>query len=336
MDYQEFLQRSGERDSPSLRQAFEKQFGGSDNLGLGSPPEFDFASGSRIGDPSGTPGKIWGVPSGHASMAGRGGMTDYEAPPQNYEDPFYQNQVDFLNDNNDGVLEGGTSASFQGGGLIGGDTLVNPWDMQVGGTDNFPARPTAPPEEFLSHPFFEPGETNISQGPGLLTKAPDYSDADLKALGIGSGAETGLSAAEIALQSEQAVASAEAGLEALEAAEAAESGWGGPATFAANQALNMIPTRDRDKKVTPLGDEGSVSGILKGGGKGALLGATIGSAFPVIGTGIGAAVGGGLGVIGGAQGYFDSTSAPIMNMTGFKRRGGGMQGGLLGGGSMYG
>ena len=37
-------------------------------------PEFDFASGSRIGERS-SPGKVWGVPSGHASAAGRGGMT---------------------------------------------------------------------------------------------------------------------------------------------------------------------------------------------------------------------------------------------------------------------
>ena len=128
-------------------------------------------------------------------------------------------------------------------------------------------------------------------------------------------------------------------LAAQTAAEAgADSAWGGPATFAANQALNLIPTRDRKKKVTPFGDEGSVSGILKGGGKGALLGATIGSyVAPGPGSAIGAAIGGGLGVIGGAQGYFDSTSAPTLNMSSIRRRGGGgMQGGLLGGGSMYG
>jgi len=121
------------------------------------------------------------------------------------------------------------------------------------------------------------------------------------------------------------------------AAEAGKDTWGGPATFAANQALNLIPTRDRKKKVTPFGDEGSVSGILKGTGKGALLGATIGSyVAPGPGTLIGGLIGGGAGLIGGSQGYFDSTSAPIMNMTRIKQRGGGMQGGLLGGGSMYG
>ena len=79
-----------------------------------------------------------------------------------------------------------------------------------------------------------------------------------------------------------------------------------------------------------------MSGILKGTGKGALTGATIGSYFGPKGTLVGGVVGGGVGLIGGAQGYFDSTSAPIMNMSRIKRRGGGMQGGLLGGGSMYG
>ena len=124
---------------------------------------------------------------------------------------------------------------------------------------------------------------------------------------------------------------------AAETATSGSSAWGGPATFAANQALNLIPTRDRKKKVTPFGDEGSVSGILKGTGKGALLGTTIGSyVAPGPGTLIGGLIGGGAGLIAGSQGYFDSTSAPIMNMSRIKRRGGGMQGGLLGGGSMYG
>jgi len=111
----------------------------------------------------------------------------------------------------------------------------------------------------------------------------------------------------------------------------AESAWGGPATFAGNMALNMIPTRDRNKVNTPLGDEGSMSGILKGTGKGALLGGTISGGNPY-------AIAGGaaLGALGGASGYFDSTSAPVVNISRVRRRGGGMQGGLLGGGSMYG
>ena len=55
----------------------------------------------------------------------------------------------------------------------------------------------------------------------------------------------------------------------------------------------------------------------------------------MVGTTAGAIGGGILGAIAGSQGYFDSTSAPIINMTRIKR-GGGMRGGLLGGGSMYG
>jgi hypothetical protein len=125
------------------------------------------------------------------------------------------------------------------------------------------------------------------------------------------------------------------GLAAETAAESGTSAWGGPQTFAANMAVNMIPTRDRDKVDTPIGDEGSQSGILKGGAKGALLGGTIGSSFGPAGTAWGAAIGGGLGVLGGAQGYFDSTSAPQIQI-GRVKRGGGMPQGLLGGGSMYG
>ena len=97
-------------------------------------------------------------------------------------------------------------------------------------------------------------------------------------------------------------------------------------------ALNMIPTRDRKKQSTPFGDEGSASGILKGAGKGALLGSQIDVATGGSTLGTGALIGGTLGAIGGAQGYFDSTSAPIINMSRIKRGGGGMQGGLLGGG----
>ena len=120
------------------------------------------------------------------------------------------------------------------------------------------------------------------------------------------------------------------------AATDSATGLSGPQAFAANMALNMIPTRDRKKVSTPFGDKGSASGILKGAGKGALTGATLGSVVPVVGTTAGAIGGGILGAIGGSQGYFDSTSAPVINMSRIKRGGGGMRGGLLGGGSMYG
>tara|TARA_R110002020_G_scaffold468031_2_gene691986 strand:+ start:713 stop:1714 length:1002 start_codon:yes stop_codon:yes gene_type:complete len=120
------------------------------------------------------------------------------------------------------------------------------------------------------------------------------------------------------------------------AAAGAADWWGGPQAFAVNTAANLIPTRDREKIDTPLGDQGSASGYLKGGIKGAATGASIGSMVPVVGTTAGAIGGGILGVVGAGQGYFDSTSAPMISMSRIKRRGGGMPGGLLGGGAMYG
>ena len=131
--------------------------------------------------------------------------------------------------------------------------------------------------------------------------------------------------------SESALASA-----ATDSATDSATGLSGPQMFAANMALNMIPTRDRKKVSTPFGDEGSPHGIFKGAGKGALTGVTLGSHFGPKGALVGGLVGGAAGLIGGSQGYFDSTSAPIMNMTRIKRGGGGMRGGLLGGGAMYG
>ena len=120
------------------------------------------------------------------------------------------------------------------------------------------------------------------------------------------------------------------------ATDAASSAWGGPQAFAVNTAANLIKTRDRKKQDTFLGDEGSASGYVKGALKGGATGASIGSMFGPKGTLIGGIVGAGAGLIGAGQGYFDSTSAPVMNMTRIKRGGGGMRGGLLGGGSMYG
>ena len=170
---------------------------------------------------------------------------------------------------------------------------------------------------------------DLYQAPQLLSAGPSgYASLDAMS-GTGLDYAGGISEELAAEYAAEAAAKA--------ATEAGKDAWGGPATFAANQALNLIPTRDRKKKVTPFGDEGSVSGILKGTGKGALLGATIGSyVAPGAGTLVGGLIGGGAGLIGGSQGYFDSTSAPIINMSRIKRRGGGMQGGLLGGGSMYG
>ena len=114
------------------------------------------------------------------------------------------------------------------------------------------------------------------------------------------------------------------------AAADSATGLSGPQAFAANMALNMIPTRDRNKVNTPLGDEGSYSGITKGAGKGALTAATLSGGNPYA-----TVAGGVLGAYGGAQGYFDSTTPPSIQIARIKR-GGGMPQGLLGGGTMYG
>jgi len=347
MNYQEFLQRFQYQDSPNAQQEFQAKFGGSENLGLG--PQIELQERGVHGRLMSNPREVLYSTEGQEGSNFLVATDRYhnEFPLsgalENYEEPRWED-AEMLNQSNTGVLQGGGAPPFQGGGLTGEGELVNPWEMQVGGTDNFPIRPSgieAAPFPYASSSFFEGSPSSGTEGQyinssGLLastSEAPVYDDATLKALGIGSGADAGSSATEIA----DSVTAAEEGLLAIEAAEAAESGWGGPATFAANQALNLIPTRDREKKSTPFGDEGSMSGILKGTGKGALFGATIGSAFPVVGTTVGAVGGGVLGALGGAQGYFDSTSAPMMYMSRIRRGGGGgMQGGLLGGGSMYG
>lgn len=313
MDYQEFLQRSGERDSPSLRQAFQKQFGGSDNLGLGSQIELQ---------ERGVHGRLMSNPNEVLySNEGQEGK-NFLVATDRYHNP------------NEFQLSGALEEQQALDALRNEELLSNPFDGTAPITEYSDLSKN---REFLLNPqnsgvlgegeFTQPvsGMAGASQGllgstSALPTGASGYASLD-------ATAGTGLDFAGQGISEE---------LAAQTAAEAGSSAWGGPATFAANQALNMIPTRDRDKKVTPLGDQGSVSGILKGTGKGALLGGTIGSAFAGIGAPVGAVVGGAAGLIGGAQGYFDSTSAPQMNMSRIKRRGGGMQGGLLGGGSFYG
>ena len=116
----------------------------------------------------------------------------------------------------------------------------------------------------------------------------------------------------------------------LDTAAEAGSEWGGPETFVANMALDMIPTQDRKKINLPWGDKGSASGTLKGAGKGALVGMTLGGP-------VGAGIGAGVGTLAAGQGYFDSTSAPTMSVSRIKRGQGRMPvGGLLGmGGGMY-
>ena len=100
--------------------------------------------------------------------------------------------------------------------------------------------------------------------------------------------------------------------------------WQGPVPALTNLALSAIPTRDKEKVDTPFGSQGSKSGILKGVGKGALTGATIGShIMPGKGTAIGGIIGGTAGLLGGASGYFDSTSPPTITQVGLLRGRGG-------------
>lgn len=78
-----------------------------------------------------------------------------------------------------------------------------------------------------------------------------------------------------------------------------------------NSAGNMINSHDKELVDTPMGNQGSVSGMMKGTVKGASTGGTAG--FMIggpKGAGVGAVVGGTLGLLGGAQGYFDSRTPP--------------------------
>jgi hypothetical protein len=173
-------------------------------------------------------------------------------------------------------------------------------------------------------------QTQDSLSPYIDSTYPSATSSASPALALETG-PSGYASVDPAAGSMYGGEGVSEGLAAETAAESGTSAWGGPQTFAANMAVNMIPTRDRDKVDTPIGDEGSQSGILKGGAKGALLGGTISGGNPY-------AIAGGaaLGTLGGATGYFDSTSAPIVQISRIKQRGGGMPQGLLGGGSMYG
>ena len=96
--------------------------------------------------------------------------------------------------------------------------------------------------------------------------------------------------------------------------------FGGPQAMLANMALSAIPTRDKERVSTPLGDKGSVSGYLKGAGQGALTGASIGSSIlPGKGTAIGAVIGGTAGLLGAGSGMFDTRSAPRITQIGLLR-----------------
>jgi len=315
MDYQEFLQRSGEQDSPSLRQAFQEQFGESNNLGLGPQTElYDLGvHGRQMTNPS----------ESLYSPDGQEGKNFLVATDRYYNPNEFQLSGALEEQK---ALDAFRNEEFTHHPLTGEPASGNPWQVSDAGPYTYQN------EETMLGPIGRLGPG----GGGEVAIAPtSLLGPASPALALDAGPSGFASLDAMAGTTLPYAGEGAATAAAAETAASGASSWGGPATFAGNMALNMIPTRDRNKLDTPLGDKGSMSGIVKGGGKGALLGATIGSVVPGVGTGIGAAVGGGLGVIGGAQGYFDSRTPPQIQMSRI-RRGGGMPQGLLGGGSMYG
>ena len=231
-------------------------------------------------------------------------------------------------------------------GFDGGQAITQDQFYNQGGVAGYPiaSGAGADPEgfELASQPFYAENDPELYSAipyqsqPATPVFNPGADPAAMQQASSQAALQNAQSAAlysgtDAAAMSGPEMMTAEAGAQG--AAEAGGSSFGGPATLAGNMALNMIPTRDQEKVDTPFGDEGSKAGMLKGAGKGALMGATIGSAIPGVGTGVGAAVGGTLGLLGGARGYFDSTSAPIMQVSRIKQNRG-----LLGGGgaNLYG
>ena len=175
-------------------------------------------------------------------------------------------------------------------------------------------------QHYANDPAYQASMSKSFTGdPAVYSRAENFVPKNV-GFGAMSGADPTLLSAEQSAQEAVAKSIAESGAEA-----GAEAGlWQGPAPALANMALSAIPTRDREKVDTPIGDQGSRSGILKGAGKGALTGATIGSHIaPGVGTAWGASIGGVAGLLGGAQGYFDTTSPPTITQVGLLRGRGG-------------
>ena len=130
-------------------------------------------------------------------------------------------------------------------------------------------------------PQVTPVQTQSMMGDPSINN-PDYNAMEAEGLGDVSGGEEGLTSGQV-----QGLA------------------------MGGNMVANMINTRDKELVNTPVGNKGSMSGILKGGVQGASTGASMGGMVGgPKGAGIGAVIGGTLGILGGAQGYFDSRTPP--------------------------
>ena len=304
MNYEQFLELYQGEDSELAREAYtnmisqfrQENFGSGgkiniSNLGLGTDSAsainpWDRGVHGRLG-PEG--GKVfYDHPALHDKISPTGPAGDYRLPIKSGGEAFEQEGRNYL---------------------VAQDRFYN--------RDNWNQLPQQSP--VASAPYSRPHVTQDSfnipstyQGPaeGLLGPTGTIGPQDSFAVSADSSLYGG---------NEAALAQAAADSATTDSA----TGLSGPQAFAANMALNMIPTRDRKKMNTPLGDEGSFSGITKGAGKGALVGSTFGPQ--------GALIGGTIGALAGTQGYFDSETPPAVQIMRIKQRGGSMPRGLLGG-----
>ena len=196
-----------------------------------------------------------------------------------------------------------------------GGQLISPTPTaQSTGAKHHPYGANVPREQFV----FQPTDVSTGRVTAYGANLPEHTPAQMIDTTWTAQASAQEAVAKSIAESGNLPPGAEAG------AEAGTSLWQGPAPALANMALSAIPTRDREKVDTPFGDQGSKSGMLKGAGKGALTGATIGSQIaPGVGTAWGAGIGGVAGLLGGAQGLFDTTSPPTITQVGLLRGRGG-------------
>ena len=151
---------------------------------------------------------------------------------------------------------------------------------------------------YVSHsPYVTPAPTSVMTQPTSTIE-----EIDSMTYG-GSGADP-------ALVSDYDVTGQEGLLDSADETKAGDGNYYGYAMLG-NTAGNMINTHDKELVDTPMGNKGSYSGMMKGATKGASTGATAGGMIGgPAGAGWGAVIGGTLGLLGGAQGYFDTRTPP--------------------------